>query len=364
MVRLENSYFDMKILMLVNWKVTREEEVADKIVQESDIVRTGKPYWFFRYFAQQYDVDVLDISSLPWIENFEKNKLHFYCIQGIRAIPKLRNYDLIISHGMQSAVIVCLWRKFFPGKTKHLLFEIGGFNSAAESGKTLHLLQYASRSLDAVIYHTSQQLDYYRNFYPWIVPKARFIRFGTDYDFFSQPVDNQMMLKQKYILCLGYAKRDWETLIEAYRMSKVETKLWLVGHVDHRYTMIHGVRQFPFVSTQKMKQLIQEAQYCVLPLKYYNYSFGQMTLLQQMAMGKLVITSDVPSMRDYVCDGETAVFYQPEDVEDLKNKLLWASSHEDERIRIENNARKFIKEECNERIMAKEIEKFIETIIS
>ena len=353
----------MKILMLVNWKVLREDIEKTTCAQASDIVSEGKPYWFFRFFSNHYDVDIIDVSSLPVIENFEKNKLHFYVLQGIRAIPKLRNYDLVISHGMQSAVIVCMWRKLFPGRAKHLLFEIGGFNSAAESGKTLHLLQFASKSLDAVIYHTSSQINYYKEFYPWIVSKAHFVRFGTDYDFFSRENETPTSKeKQTYILCLGYAKRDWETLIKAYRKSAIDIELWLVGHEETEYEKISGVRQFPFVDIQTMKRIIQNAEFCVLPLKYYNYSFGQMTLLQQMAMGKLVITSDVPSMADYVFDGKTAVLYKPENIEDLKNKIMWAHSHENERIRIGKNAQQFVKNDCNERIMAKQIEQIIRSI--
>ena len=355
----------MRILMLVNWEVYRDEELGQKIVQSSELVQRGKPYWFFKYFSEQDQVDVLDIRSLPCIEQFEKKKLRFYVIQGLRAIPKLNQYDLIISHGMQSAVIICLWRRFFRGKAKHLLFEIGGFNSAAETGAVQKLLQFASKSLDAVIYHTSGQIKYYEKYYPWITSKARFIRFGTDAVFFSsgscQTVHKDDMT---YILCLGYAKRDWDTLVQAYQLAHLSCELWLVGKLNSEYADIRGVKQFPFVSIEKMKSMIVAAKFCVLPLKYYNYSYGQMTLLQQMALGKLVITSRVPSMMDYVQDNHNAVFYRPEDTENLKEKILWADTHEEERKRIGKNAELFVKNDCNERIMAGEIEAYIRTIVN
>lgn len=86
------------------------------------------------------------------------------CFQALKAIPKLHKYDLIVSHGMQSAVVVCLYRRFFRGKEKHIVFDIGSFNSAAESGSALKLMQFASRSIDGLIYHTSAQHAYYEKF--------------------------------------------------------------------------------------------------------------------------------------------------------------------------------------------------------
>ena len=40
--------------------------------------------------------------------------------------------------------------------------------------------------------------------------------------------------------------------------------------------------------------------------KSFNYSYGQMTLMQQMALGKCVVAAKVPSLVDYVENGKTA----------------------------------------------------------
>ena len=105
----------MKILMLVNWKVERCSQPPDDR-QPPDYVAEGKPYWFYRYFQTLVQVDVLDVSSFPALERLEKEKLRFYVLQALRAIPKMNRYDLVVSHGMQSGVVVSLFRRFFPGK--------------------------------------------------------------------------------------------------------------------------------------------------------------------------------------------------------------------------------------------------------
>ena len=36
-------------------------------------------------------------------------------------------------------------------------------------------MQFASKSINGIIYHTSRQIEYYREYFPWIAEKARFI---------------------------------------------------------------------------------------------------------------------------------------------------------------------------------------------
>ena len=345
----------MKVLMLVNWKVEYcNQTPADK--QPPDYYVPGQPYWFFRYFKEQPEVDVVDVRSFPWLENFEKNKIRFYIWQTLRVLPKLHKYDMIISHGAQSGVVLSLWRRIFKTKAKHVMFDIGSFNSAAESGFALKLMQFASKSLDGVIYHTSSQLGYYEKFFPWIVKKSQFLRFGTDLEFFDPKELQTTEDSGKYILCVGYSKRDWPTLVQAYQKVDTEVKLRLVGKVDPAFEKVSGVEQIPFVPIKELIQQIFNAKFCVLPLEWFNYSYGQMTLMQQMALGKCVVTAKVPSLTDYVQDGKTAVFYEPGDTEGLARKLteLLENPQRCEQIAVAGKAD--LTENCNEQIMAKDIE--------
>lgn len=346
----------MKILMLVNWKVEYCNEIPyDK--QPPDYVAEGRPYWFFRYFKQRPEVDVVDIRSFPWLERFEKEKLRFYVWQTLKVIPRLREYDLILSHGMQSGIVLSLWRTLFPTKAKHIVFDIGAFNSGAEKGLALRLMQLASKSIDGVIYHTSSQKQYYERFYPWLAEKSRFIPFGTDLDFFR--MEKTAPPAALYMICVGSAKRDWKTLIEAYRKLGTTVQLKLIGRVDPRYNGIAGVEQLPVIPIRELIEQIRGASFCVLPLESFPYSCGQMTLMQQMALGKCVIAADVPSLGDYIEDGVTAITYPAGDAEALAKKLEWAIANPEERDAIACRGMKYLAEQCNETIMAEEIERFI-----
>lgn len=358
----------MKILMLVNWKIEYAREVP-KDKQPPDYYVAGKPYWFFRYFKQieNLQVDVVDIHSFPVLEKFEKNTLRFYIWQTLKCIPKLKKYDLILSHGMQSGIMLCLWRRLFgKGGYKHIVFDIGAFNSGREEGRALKLMQFASKSLDGVIYHTEIQKRYYEKCHPWLLDKSRFIPFGTDAEFFTPDEETQDKAgkKENYILCIGYYKRDWNTLLAAYQQLKENTldsmngdmgiiRLRMIGNRNIR-TEIEGVEVLDQVSVTELKRQIQNALFCVLPLQQFNYSYGQMTLLQQMVMGKAVVVADVSSIQAYKGE-ENLLLYQPENVEELTGCMRELILDADKRERVGSQARTSVLTVYNEPNMAKEI---------
>lgn len=367
----------MRILVLVNWKVEYvKNPPPDK--QPPDYVAEGKPYWFFRYFengqGEEYQVDVVDIRSFPFLEGFEKNKLRFYIWQTLRVLPKLKQYDLVLSHGMQSGIVLCLWRRLFgKGNYRHIVFDIGAFNSARESGRSLSLMQYAGKALDGVIYHTPHQKAYYEKCHPWLLDRAQFIAFGTDFEFFQREEKEEQRREScvdvsgneagsrdtaGYILCAGYDKRDWDTLIKAYDQLDTQVKLRLIGNADLK-TENPNIEVWGAVPVEEFKKQIEGALFCILPLQQFNYSYGQMTLLQQMAMGKAVIVADVYSIEAYKGE-DHFLLYQPEDVSQLKKQMERLLNSEELREQIGRTAQQAVEKRYNEKIMAHHIQRLLD----
>lgn len=348
--------------MLVNWRVRYCDEVPSDL-QPPDYYVKGRPYWFYRHFKGDWDVDVADVHSLPAIEDFEREKLRFYVLQTLRVLPKLGQYDLIVSHGAQSGVVLSLWRRLFKIKAKHIVFDIGSFSSASEEGAALRLMQKASKSIDGLIYHTGSQLDYYRKCFPWLVNKSKFIPFGTDLEFFQADDVEAYDDGTPYFTCIGASKRDWDTLIAAYRELDTDVRLKIIGRVDERYVGIKGVDMIPHVPVKVMKSYIKGAQFCALPLEVYNYSYGQMTLMQQMAMGKCVVSAAAPSLVDYAEDGKSVLFYEPMNVADCREKLKTAIWDSATREAIADCAPRYLADNRNEEIMAAQVEDFYTEVL-
>lgn len=101
----------MKILMLVNWKVKKCSTKPNDL-QPPDYYINNEKYWFYKHFENSVEVDIIDTSSFDALEKLEKNKLRFYIWQSIKAIPRMHNYDLIVSHGMQSGLVIAFLEDF------------------------------------------------------------------------------------------------------------------------------------------------------------------------------------------------------------------------------------------------------------
>ena len=88
-----------------------------------------------------------------------------------------------------------------------------------------------------------------------------------------------------------------------------------------------------------------------------------MTLLQQMALGKAVIVAKVPSMLDYVQDGENACFYEAKNASDLCGKMEDFLKNPERRETIGSNAADYVKRVHNEKGMALQIEAFYDSVL-
>lgn len=347
----------IRVLMLVNWRVQYSHDIPEGI-QPPDYYAEVQPYWFFRYMNPGFDVDVIDISSPRIIGKLEK-QLRFYIWQTVRALPRLRRYDIVLSHGMQSGIALALWRRLFgKGGYQHIVFDIGAFNSGRRSGRALKLMQMASKSLDGVIYHTEIQREYYEACHPWLLEKSRFIRFGTDAAFFGADEEEKAHDQDEgYILSFGKIKRDWNTLFRAYEYSDQSLSLRIIG--DSSLTNDNPkVEILPAVPLEQLMEQIHNAAFCVVPLEILPYSYGQMTLLQQMAMGKAVIAADVPSLLAYH-EGDGVLWYEPGNAEQLSKMMNRLASSKETCKALGMRAAKLVHSTYNEVQMAGEIEDFL-----
>ena len=93
----------LKILFIPNWNVHRIID-DDPGIQAPDKVVQGQPYWFFRHFAEQPLVDIIDRGTATWFRKLEEGA-KFYVRQPLKAWHRMDDDDLVISHGAQSGLV-------------------------------------------------------------------------------------------------------------------------------------------------------------------------------------------------------------------------------------------------------------------
>ncbi len=356
----------MKILMLVNWKVYYLKE-DDSSIQSPDKVVEGQKYWFFRRWQEDnVDIHVIDYSRLRFLHTLEKNIFKFYIYQSMPVLLNgTRGFDLIISHSAQSAVFFAFLRSLagirYP---PHVVIDPASFNGGRDNLFEILLIKFCSRSISGIIYHSTFQFEYYKRHLPFLIERTKFIPFGVDTDFFTP----MSLTVEPVILSFGERKRDYKTLLSAWSQLNVkDIRLDIVG-IDSKkalgiYSLPHNVKFYRRVPIDVLKTMIAKAMFIVIPLPYYNYSYGQMSVLQSMSMGKLVITTKTPGTIDYVCDGNDAIFVKPYDVHDMKDKINMCIKNPELITQIGRNAREKVVRHFSEITMAQDIFQFVKQLL-
>lgn len=308
----------MKILFVANWKI-KKIDMPDTELQPSDYICESEKFWFFKYFKKDCDVDVIDITTNKNIMKIEK-KIHFIFHNIPYLIKNRKKYDLILFHGTNGAVLFLLLKRIFRFKTSPItVVDISSFHQASTSGFVFNLCRFVSKKIDLLIYHTSSQIEYFKECFPWLLDKSCFIPVGVDYNYWSSKYKWRGE-KSDYCVCVGYRKRDWDTLIKAYNKCNITEKLILIGN-DEIQVDNNKIELVPFIPINELMKYLENAKFSILPLDNYNYSYGQLTILQQMAIGLPIVTADVYSVRDYIKHSKGILKYKSNDVEDLSVKL-------------------------------------------
>lgn len=142
------------------------------------------------------------------------------------------------------------------------------------------------------------------------------------YQCFTQSLDryeNMPTSDQGYLFAGGNSMRDYGLLDEALEGTSVRTHVassWIpTRNLEHR-----TVRS---TSHDEFMHLLAGARAVVVPLRRMVRSAGQQTYLNAMRLGKPVIVTEAPGVRDYIIDGCTGVIV-PRDPQALRAAIVHA----------------------------------------
>ena len=71
----------------------------------------------------------------------------------------------------------------------------------------------------------------------------------------------------------------------------------------------------------KLDRLIYFSKFVIIPLYKTSFSAGQSVLLRAMAMGKAVIVTKTGGTIDYVDDGNTGIFVEPGNIDNMRDAI-------------------------------------------
>jgi glycosyltransferase involved in cell wall biosynthesis len=180
---------------------------------------------------------------------------------------------------------------------------------------------------------------------------------------FTISQSNSSPIKQPYLLYVGnaYPHKNLEGLIKAYAEIEKEIKnlsLVLVGKEDYFYNRLKQLAKnfssniiFPgFVPDSELAALYQNATAYVFASFYEGFGLPP---LEAMAHGLPVVSSSKTCLPEVL--GDAALYFNPDDKEDMKNKIKQIIQDEKLRENLRSRgylqAKKYSWQECAEKTL-------------
>jgi len=288
------------------------------------------PVVLYRLLAERYGIDVEIIdpflsSKLPLL----RRHMVYRGIDPFRALKILlfrRDVDLVLSVFESSVAVMTLLRRAMLYKPKLAIWDV----IPDEVWKPRKWLQnIAFPRVDGLFVLSGNQIPYLEK--RWgIGDRATPIWQEIDTEFY-QPQNFNM---DGPILAIGDDHgRDWPTLIEALAPLDVElvvktrAKLAVPNNARMRLKQISSRLSFP-----ELRELYAKASLVVIPLSETLNVSGVGSVLESMAMGKPLVISDNPPIRDYLEPGKTAEVVPVGDAVKLREAVV-ALKADPERMR-------------------------------
>ena len=336
------------VLFLPNWRVVPARDGSK--FQSPDVYPDDGRYWFFRNFKEEWSVDVLDAAWWPgW--RLEERYLHFYLTQALPALSALsllRRYNLVFAHGVQSVVALSAMLRIFSLRHPPMVVVDPGALNGGRPDRRLSFAatRWALAEATSLIWHASGSAELCKTMCPELAARGTFIPLGiNDYE-----LAGVASRDGDYVVCPGYAQRDWSTLLKAWA-SLPTVPLKLIGVPETQFTSLPtGAAALPPLPFDEYRECVANARLVILPLPDGWASWGQMTLLQAMALGKPVIVSDVRPVSDYI--GPWCHAVRPDNAEELRHAVLRLWNDRALRSRLSEAAKEAVAHHFSERRMA------------
>jgi glycosyltransferase involved in cell wall biosynthesis len=267
--------------------------------------------------AAGIDVELIDPNPRPWNPLFGLHPIYMGLdpSRALKVLTRRRRVDLVVSVFESSLVVNSLLRRMFGFRPAIAMWDI----APSEKWKVRQRIQdVVVPRADRIFLLGSAQRDYIER--KWGAgARCRVVWQNVDAEFYrpQRPQPNGP------ILAIGDDHgRDFDTLIAAV----AELNIDLVIKTSRALVIPSGCRarirqikeRLPF---EVLRDLYAAACFVVVPLKVTLNVSGVGSALEAMAMGKALIASDNPPLRDYLEDGRNCLVVPPSDPRQLRQAI-------------------------------------------
>ncbi|SQC08428.1 glycosytransferase [Clostridium perfringens] len=352
----------MKILVVANSSSGLFDfrgELLKKLVELDNEVYAVVPVNLKKSELQKIGINLIDLQIDRRGKNiFKEIKLLFEYYRNIKRL----NPDITITYTIKPNIycgIICRFMK------KKYFANITGLGTAFYSGSILkqliiYMYKLSFKKVNKVFFENSANKDIF--IFNKIIDNENAVVLngaGVDLEKFNyECIPNTKCTTFIFIGRIMKEKGIEEFLYSAEKIKKLNenVRFIILGNLEESYSEILNNMQNAGIIEYKglvndVKKYIKEAHCCILPSYHEGMSN---TLLECGAMGRAIITSDIPGCREAVLDGKTGYLHKLKDKEDLIKKIKeYIDLSYEEKINMGNLSRKHIESIFDKRKIVK-----------
>lgn len=316
------------------------------------IIKKNNPELDIIFVSPQYQHDRSrsQTSLSDWSDYWSHSK------RVIKA-AKVNNADIIVTAFPPLAVCVGIRKKLSFLQTPILAW---AFNlGTLQKGIKKTIAKFCLSTINKFIVPSTAETVTYSHFLARKKEDFTFIRFRKQQIIESQ----EKHKKRKYILSMGAANRDYETLIKAAWRLDYPFIIVAPDRCKPEIDIPNNVKWLSSLSLEECHRLYQEAAMSVIPIKNTEIASGQITMIESMMYETPVLVTDSIGARDYIEDSINGILIEPLSTQDMveKIKTIWENNNLSKQF--EESGTKYVKEYLSGNKIAEEVMKVINSTV-
>ena len=269
-------------------------------------------------------------------------------LETFRVTKDFSKFDLVVVTDYLLAFGLCLRKIVSRNRTQMaaLSFNVSRRYLRTSIGPIDWAINYLFRQLLLIVVHSRAERELFSHVHNLDKQRIALAHWGFDLpqDFHNQPgVADKLDLSKQYVCMIGRNNRDFQTLTDAIRGTKIQAVFVASRSIDPSLDSSEQIQVFYDLPFGECLKIIEHSVANVILLKDATRGAGHITAVSAMMLGKAHVYTDASVLDDYLLDGRHGISVPIGDASSARQALLQLYNDEALRFRFGVEAKQYAK---------------------
>lgn len=216
--------------------------------------------------------------------------------------------------------------------------------------------KWALSAIDRFVVHSRAEIALLSEWFDIPESKIEFVHLQRA----AIPVTRLEDVNRPYIVAMGSANRDYDTLIRAVAGTGIPTVIIAAPRLLSGLRIASNVTVLSGLSPKECREFAMGARLSVVPLADVEAASGQVTVIEAMRMGRPVVATRSAGTIDYITDGATGMLAEEGDDRHLRAILLELWENAEKRRSLAAQAALFAEQQLSDEAAARSLTRILD----